>query len=220
MHKAKFRNVVRKTVFLLQLASTRRVSWIHACHTSPFYTRFEDRGVTMVPYLKYDKNQTAEYTPPSVHIPSLRDFSPDDKVFCPVRALKYYCDRADQLRGPEKALFISSVEPHKRARKNTVSGWVRSIIREAYTATKEAFPKDVDLRAHSTRKVGSSWALASGATMTEIMEAAAWKGAGTFGTHYQGHPAPQKGTVPFKILASAAATLRERDKRKKATTAK
>jgi hypothetical protein len=40
LHKTTFRNLTLKTVFLLLLASGRRVSWIHACHSGTEYTRF------------------------------------------------------------------------------------------------------------------------------------------------------------------------------------
>lgn len=212
LDKATFRNLTRKTVFLLQVASQRRVSWTQACHTSPAYTRFEDDGVTFVPYLPYEKNTTETWSPSPVHILEFRKFSPEDEVYCPIRSLKHYIRVADTLRGPEKALFIKSREPHSRATRATVSGWIRSIIKEAYTASQEDFPPDVDFRAHSTRGVSSTWALVSGVSIQEIMDSAAWKDHRTFGTFYQGDPITRANrNVAFRVLTSAAAVLRTRE---------
>jgi len=69
---ASFRNVTRKAVFLVTLASGRRVSWVHACHRTSAFTRIEKDGITFLPYLKYDKNQTMNFTPSKVFIPSLK----------------------------------------------------------------------------------------------------------------------------------------------------
>jgi hypothetical protein len=82
------------------------------CHFGTEYTRFDSSGVTLVPFLKYDKNQTDGFTPKAVFLLNLEELPPDDKLFCPIRALKFYIAKASVLRGNEKALFITAREHH------------------------------------------------------------------------------------------------------------
>ena len=111
MARASLRNLSVKTAFLIQLASGRRGGWIHACRMDPAYLRKES-GFTFLSSLILDKNQYAHFTPEPVFIAALSDHSPDDKLHCPIRALKWYLDKTKTIRGQEKALFISSKEPH------------------------------------------------------------------------------------------------------------
>jgi len=124
--------------------------------------------------------------------------------------MKYYLDASDKRRGSEMALFITSIEPHHQASKNTVAGWIRSVIKEAYNAKKEDFPEGTDLRAHSTRGVASSWALSSGVSVPEILDAAGWKTQITFASHYLKDFALQKGRFPASILTAAGKASRDR----------
>jgi len=208
--KAPFRNVARKAAFLLQLASARRTSWTQACHVSTNYTRIDSNGATLVPYFKYDKNQTDSYSPEPVFIPSLKKLSPDDAVHCPVRALNYYIQRSHAFRGNERALFIISKEPYSRASKQTISHWITSVIKEAYAAKKEDFPPGTDVRAHSTRGMATSWAAASGVSIDEIMRAAGWKTSVTFANHYLKNFAAGQGRFAATVLTTAAKAARTR----------
>ena len=208
--KASFRNLARKTVFLLQLASGRRVSWTHALNTDRGFTRFDQGGVTFVPYLAYEKTQTSFRSSEPIYMASLKNFSPDDKVHCPVRALKFYLKRAEPVRGPEKATFLTSIEPHQRASKNTVSSWIKSVIQDAYKAGQEDLPENVDMRAHSTRKTAASWAHCAGISIEEIMLAADWKRQYTFASFYLSRLALDKSRFSTGVVTTAAASLRER----------
>ena len=128
IHTAPLRSVAVKTAFLLQLASARRGSWVHSCRIDACHLRWENGGVRLLPSLLLDKNQSVSFTPSGVFLLSLKEFSPDDKVHCPVRALKWYLELTKPLRGDEKALFIRSREPYTKATKSTVAGWVKEAI--------------------------------------------------------------------------------------------
>ena len=86
MNTAPLRSVAVKTAFLLQLASARRGSWVHSCRIDACHLRWENGGVRLLPSLLLDKNQSVSFTPSEVFLLSLKEFSPDDKVHCPVRA--------------------------------------------------------------------------------------------------------------------------------------
>ena len=112
---APLKSVAIKTAFLIQLASARRVSWVHSCRIDPSHLRWENGGVRLLPSLLLDKNQSSSFTPSSVFLLSLKEHSPDDKVHCPLRALKWYLKLTEPLQGAEKALFIISKEPYKKS---------------------------------------------------------------------------------------------------------
>ena len=160
-----------KTAFLIQLASARRVSWVHSCQIDPSHLRWENGGVRLLPSLLLDKNQSSSFTFSSVFLLSLKEHSPDDRVHCPLRALKWYLKLTEPLRGAEKALFIISKEPYKKAFKGTVAGWVKEAISGAYSHLSR---EQMGIRAHNTRGVATTWAVTLGVPFEEIMDAAAW----------------------------------------------
>ena len=84
LHAAPLKSVAIKTPFRLQLASARRVSWVHSCRIDPSHLRWENGGVRLLPSLLLDKNQSLSFTPSSVFLLSLKEHSPDDKVHCPL----------------------------------------------------------------------------------------------------------------------------------------
>ena len=99
IHTAPLRSVAVKTAFLVQLASARRGSWVHSCRIDACHLRWENGGVRLLPSLLLDKNQSVSFTPSEVFLFSLKEFSTDDKVHCPVRALKWYLELTEPLRG-------------------------------------------------------------------------------------------------------------------------
>ncbi|MCG7874955.1 MAG: hypothetical protein N0C90_01330 [Candidatus Thiodiazotropha endolucinida] len=75
-------------------------------------------------------------------------------------------------------LFVSINKPHKAVSKQTVSSWIVGVIRLAYEDS------EMNVKAHSTRAIGPSWALFKGAALTSILEAADWSSAETFKRFY------------------------------------
>ena len=49
--------------------------WVHSCRR-----RWENGGAHLLPSLLLDKSQSASFTPGSVFLPSLKEFSPEDRV--------------------------------------------------------------------------------------------------------------------------------------------
>ena len=145
-----------KTGFLVQLALARRVSWVHSCPIDPSHLRWENGGVRLLPSLLLDKNQSSSFTPSSVFLLSLKEHSPDDRVHCPLRALKWYLKLTEPLRGAEKALFVISKEPYKKASKGTVAGWVKEAISGAYSHLSREQREQMGIRAHDTRRVATT----------------------------------------------------------------
>ena len=203
MARASLRNLSVKTAFLIQLATGRRGGWIHACRMDPAYLRKESGGFTFLSSLILYKNQSAHFTPEPVFIAALSDHSPDDKLHCPIRALKWYLDKTKTIRGQEKALFISSKEPHSKAAKLTIAGWVKEAIAGTYRDLPLEERLAMNIRAHDTRGVAASWARAAGVSIPEIMNAAAWSTPVTFAKFYLKDLPNQKGKFGNAVLSTA-----------------
>ena len=209
IHTAPLRSVAVKTAFLVQLASARRGSWVHSCRIDACHLRWENGGVRLLPSLLLDKNQSVSFTPSEVFLFSLKEFPPDDKVHCPVQALKRYLELTKPLRGGEKALFIRSREPYTKATKSTVAGWVKEAIAGAFSHLPKERRQRMGIRAHNTRGVATTWATMAGVPFEAIMDAAAWSRPQTFAQFYlKDFPATQ-GRFSRAVLVTAGTASRK-----------
>ncbi|PIK61248.1 hypothetical protein BSL78_01807 [Apostichopus japonicus] len=170
----------RKRLFLIALASARRRSCLHALSTKQNHIRFENHGVRMVPDPAFlAKNQVLSFLPGDIFIPEIKSLSSiaEDKLWCPVRALKWYLNKTQHLRGTTTTLFILPRAPYSAASKDTISRWLAEIIRPFTTGT-------ITPRAHDIRGVAASTALFAGVPVEDILKAAAWRTPTTFVTCY------------------------------------
>ncbi len=92
-----------KTIFLLAMASARRVSELHALSVEEGSIRHNNDGsISLLPQAGFlAKNQFPSMTPECINIPSLSTFTKDkeDRLLCPVRALRIYINGLDQGGG-------------------------------------------------------------------------------------------------------------------------
>ncbi|KAI2654607.1 ORF V: Enzymatic polyprotein [Labeo rohita] len=96
---------------------------------------------------------------------------PNLTLSCPVRALRIYLERTQPFRRSEQ-LFVcyGGQQKGKAVSKQRISHWLVDAIRMAYEA--RGLPCPLGIRAHSTRGVAASAALANGASLTDICRAA------------------------------------------------
>ena len=178
MSKASLHHLTLKAAFLVAIASGHRVSTLNALSVDPGHIRWEPQGVRLVPRPDFiAKNQTHSSPLVEVFLPSIASFSSvaDDKLWCPVRALRWYLDRVKTKRCAS-SLFVTHIEPFKAASKSTIARWLVECIR---AAGPEALVAD-RIRAHDTRSISTSWALFHGASLKEIQAAAYWSSPNTF----------------------------------------
>ncbi|PIK42863.1 hypothetical protein BSL78_20279 [Apostichopus japonicus] len=176
MARASLAVLTKKTLFLIALASARRRSCLHALSTKRNHIRFENQGVRMVPDPSFiAKNQVLNFLPGDIFIPEIKTASsiPEDRLWCPVRALKWYLHRTEALRGTSTSLFILPRAPYSAASKDTLSRWLVETIRPFATGPDRP-------RAHDIRGVAASTALFAGIPVEDILKAAAWKTPTTF----------------------------------------
>ena len=183
MAKSSLHHLTMKTVFLVAIASGQRRSALHALCLTPGHIRWERRGVRLIPRAAYiAKNQTATSGPVEIFLSPLSELSSiaEDKVWCPVRALKWYLDKTKNLRKDDQ-LFIITREPYKPASRESISRWIVEAIQAAGT---DALLPGATPRAHDTRGISTSWALFQGVPLEEIQRAAYWRSTNSFISHY------------------------------------
>ena len=182
MHKCSLLNLSVKTTFLLAVASGARRSLIHALSIEPGHIRWEKNGVRMIPRAGFiAKNQKEGSKPCEIVIPSISAFSSisEDRLWCPVRALKWYISRTKDIRKSTQ-LFVSSTSPYGPVSSDTISRWIVQGIRAGGTKAISSG----SVKAHDTRGVAASWALFQGVALEEILQAAYWASPNTFIAHY------------------------------------
>ena len=189
-------------MFLVALASARRVSCLQALSLEPYPQQPDlpesvrcgrhKTDVTVVTNPGFvAKNQRLESNPPLV-IKSLGSFiasqeEPDNKL-CPVCVLLYYLKRTQARRGNCFCLFL----PYKLGQgdnkfwPDSLARWIRSAVRQADTsAVNSQFIRGlVDISAHLVRAIATSWAVFHSAPFAGILKAAYWKSETTFTSFY------------------------------------
>jgi hypothetical protein len=101
----------------------------------------------------------------------------DDKRNCVVQHLLEYVDRTEDIRGETLELFITTKKPVKAVSRDTVSRWVKSVLKMAGIDTNV-------FKAGSTRAASASKAKALGATIEEILKNGGWTRKSTFAKFY------------------------------------
>ena len=136
---------------------------------------------------------------------------PEDKLWCPVRALKWYLSRTKHLRGECKQLLITSIPPHRAASKDTIALW---IVQPNKAASTDAWPTplDIPVHAHEVRGMVASWAFFKGVPINEIIQAACWKTSSTFTSCYLKDVLQQDGATGRAALAAPRPTADREDK--------
>ncbi len=177
-----------KTLLLTALASVKRVGDLQAFSVDDSCLQFgpADSSATLSPRPGYvPKVPTTPFRDQVVNLQALppEEADPVLALLCPVRALRQYTDRTQSFRTSEQ-LFVcyGGQQKGKAVSKQRMAHWIVDAITLAYEA--QGVPCPLRLRAHSTRGVASSWALARGASLADICRAAGWATPNTFARFY------------------------------------
>ncbi len=177
-----------KTLLLTALASFKRMGDLQAFLVDDFCLEFgpADSSATLRPRPGYvPKVPTTPFRDQVVNLQALplEEADPALALLCPERALRQYMDRTQSFRTSEQ-LFVcyGGQQKGKAVSKQRMAHWIVDAITMAYEA--QGVPCPLRLRAHSTRGVASSWALARGASLADICRAAGWATPNTFARFY------------------------------------
>jgi len=186
------KDLTKKTVFLLALASGRRRGELAALSTGPLHLRFarDYSTVTFLPSVHF-RSKTQKPLQPSASwvIPALTPLVglEPDRLLCPVRALRCYLQRTltSPLRRPESQLFLPTSANVLRTSPAMVSRWIQQVVMRAYLLEPQASDSDnARITAHEVRALAASWTASNSVPLEEVLQAASWQHATTFTSHY------------------------------------
>ncbi|XP_041431344.1 uncharacterized protein LOC121397804 [Xenopus laevis] len=201
MHSISIKLLSLKVVFLVAIASARRVSELAALSCRPPLCVIHEDKVVLRTQPEFIPKVVSDYhINQDIVLPSLCPKPKNSKekalhTLDVVRAIKYYLHRTQDFRKSE-TLFVLFGAPQrgKQASSASLSRWIRETIILAYTAKGKPAPFRVT--AHSTRALSTSWAQANQASADQICRAATWSSVHTFTKFYK-----------FNVYASSQASF-------------
>ena len=172
LSQASFRALTLKTLFLLALATAKRVGELQALSSIVAFVG-GDACLSYIPQFVAKSESLTRSIPRSFLVKSLADFAAGldtDLLLCPVRALRLYLLWARSLSPGRHCLFVSPRRPSRAMSKNAVSFFLREVI----SAAEAARPQVGSLRAHEVRSVSTSVAFHRNWSVTSVLESATW----------------------------------------------
>jgi hypothetical protein len=185
---ASLADVARKTCFLLALATAARVSELHALSVNPDCLQFRaDGSVQLLTNPAFiAKNRLPAVGAQTINLLPLKgvDRSHISRRQDPVRALKIYLRRSRPYRRGRSRLFLPLYKAKEDISAQTVSSWLRWVIRSAYDDLSPSGAKRLKIRAHEIRAVSTSVALDRNCSVKDIIAAVGWRSDSTFARFY------------------------------------
>ena len=185
---APLREVTLKTCFLLALATAARVGELHALSTREDCLQKRQDGSyhLMTDPAFIAKNRLPSVGSQSIHLVPIKsvDRSPFAQFQCPVRALRIYLHRTKQKRGGRTRLFLPLRENRQDITIQSISSWIRQVIKGAYDDLSPTGSKDLRIKAHEVRAVSASVALMRNCALKDILDAVSWKSDSVFARCY------------------------------------
>ena len=125
------RDLTRKVLFLLAIATECRVGELHAISRS-VSSSGEDLFLSYLPEFRAKTETSSNPLPRSFRVRSLRDFVgtlPSEFLLCPVRALREYLSRTLTIPSRPRSFFVSPRFPSLS--KNALSFFIHDVISQA-----------------------------------------------------------------------------------------
>ena len=181
------RFLAQKMLFLLALASAKRIGELHALSYRVSHSRgWGEASFSFVPGF------VAKTQDPSSPAPRFEGFSvpalPNARNnrngrLCPVWAVRRYLDRTATHRPRCEQLFVTTGRSKKEISKTTVSFWLRKTISPAYQllGTEQPVPAP---RARETRGIALSLLFKKNFAVDQVLKAGTWRRHTTFMRHY------------------------------------
>ena len=160
-----------KLTMLLCLTTGQRGQTVHKIDVNCIQELPDRYRITVEEKLKQTK--------PGRHLKpiDLRAFHEDESI-CVFRHLKEYLLRTSRHRTLYSQLLLSYIEPFKPVSRNTVSRWVKEVLRSSGIDTEKYL-------AHSSRAASTSFCKAKCLSLQDIMAAAGWSNSETFARFYE-----------------------------------
>ena len=178
--RASFLDKTKKALFLLAMATAKRVSELQALSFSVSF-QGEDLVLYYDPFFRAKTKSVANPLPRSIIVPSLSDFAGDlpEGVHCPVRAIKYLRKDARSASFIPSRLFVSPRNPERAMSKNAMSFYLRQLIVDSGAVSSARPP-----RAHDIRGIATSLNYYSNLSLSNLMQVATWRSKRVFASRY------------------------------------
>ncbi|XP_066984696.1 uncharacterized protein [Macrobrachium rosenbergii] len=185
LHKASFKDLTLKTLFLISLATAKRVSEVHAFSKTVGFRQGKAICSLQLGFLAKNEIPSRPW-PKTFEIPNLSDITGTEieRLLCPVRALKSYLERTKEIRGKSEALWCSVKKPSLPMSKNALSYFIRLLIREAHSEFNETDLQILKVKTHEVRAVATSVAFKQNRSLQSILDATFWRSKSVFASHY------------------------------------
>ena len=188
LRSADERFLAQKTLFLLALASAKRIRELHALSYRVSHSRaWGEASFVFVPGFVAKTQDPSSQDPrfDSFTIPALPKASdnPNGRLLCPVRAVKLYLRRNAPHHPVCERLFLTTGPNPKEIAKNTISFWLRKTIARAYELAGCSLPVPAP-RARETRGIALSLLYRKNFALPQVLSAGTWRRHTTFTRHY------------------------------------
>ena len=184
--RSDFRALTKKTIFLISLATAKRIGEMQGI--SHIIAWMGDNVLLSYMDNFYPKTDRADNPLPREFL--LKALSPivghleEERLLCPVRALKYYLARTKEVVPRPRNLFLACKDHRLPMSKNAISFFLRETIKHAHLTQPEATYPRGDVRSHSIRGVATSINFMKNRSFAAVLEAATWRGNSVFVSHY------------------------------------
>ena len=175
------RTITCKVLFLLSLATAKQVSELQALLRSVAFSG-KDLSLSYLPEFVAKTESERNPLPCSFLVRSLKDFVgdlPEDRLLCPVWAVRVYLRCMEAMRPRPRTLFVSPSCPSRALSKNALSYVIRRVIIDSGAAGDGISP-----RTHSVRGVATSVLFRRNWSVSRVLEAATWKSNPVFASFY------------------------------------
>ena len=182
LSSASLRDLSRKTLFLLSLATAKRVRELQALSRRVSFSS-SAAGLSYVPEFVAKTESACRPLLRSFEVKSLGDFAaglPEDLLLCPVRSLSAYLTRTSGIANRPRRLFVSSKCPSRAMSKNGISYMLREVIVQSGASSQSGQVP----RAHSIRGIATSSAFFRNWSLRSVLEAASWRSNTVFTSFY------------------------------------
>lgn len=190
------RDLTRKALFLLALATAQRVGEIQALSSKTSW-QGRDLFVYYLPEFIAKTDTGVHSTPREFRIKSLTPLvGPEDeeRLLCPVRALSHYLRRTSSGTRPRN-LFLSVKCPSRPMSKAAISFFLRDTIKSAHASFPDSTCPEIKVRAHDIRGIATSMLMRKNCSVPTILRAARWRTHSVFADHYLRDIVRQEGDV-------------------------
>ena len=182
------RFLAQKMLFLLALASAKRIGELHALSYRVSHTRnWCEMSFSFVPRFVAKTQDPSSLAPrfEGFSVPALPNVrnNRNGRLLCPVRAVRRYLNHTAAHRPRCERLFVTAGRSKKEMSKTTVSFWLRKTISRAYELSGTAQPVPAP-RTRETRGIAPSLLFKKNFAVDQVLKAGTWRRHTTFTCHY------------------------------------